>query len=86
MEDDDPANDCLGYLFAAVATAPVLAQTPAPQPDQLSAFAKQILVPDLYENERESDIQPRPEIFIQTRFSRGSSMARPSTTPRRISR
>jgi hypothetical protein len=53
-------------LPAAAATA----QEP-PLPPPLGDFPKQILVPDLYENEKSLDLESRPEIFIQTRFSRG---------------
>ncbi len=47
------------------------AQPPSQPSEVLSAFAKQVLVPDIYDNEQASEIKPRPEIFIQTRFSRG---------------
>jgi Phosphate-selective porin O and P len=45
----------------------------APQPSEPlgDGFKKQILVPDLGTNERDHEFKGRPEIFIQTRFSRG---------------
>jgi hypothetical protein len=35
-------------------------------------FAEQLLEPGLGSNEREHDLSPKPEIFVQTRFSRGA--------------
>ena len=43
---------------------------PVPEPAR-DQFRDQILVPDLGGNEREHNFDGRPEIFIQTRFSRG---------------
>jgi hypothetical protein len=54
-----------GAAFAQQPTAP------APAADELSDFAKQILVPDLYDDEKDTDLGSRPDIFVQTRFSRG---------------
>jgi phosphate-selective porin O/P len=54
-----------GAAFAQQPTAPSIAS------EELSDFAKSILTPDLYDDERDSELQARPEIFLQTRFSRG---------------
>lgn len=63
----------LTLLLPMVCAANVLAQEPVaiPASAQFTDFAKQILVPDLYENEKTLDLEPKPEIFVQTRFSRG---------------
>jgi len=59
-------------LLLVTLAAPLLAQEPAaPQREELEGFAKQILVPDLYQSEKAFEIESRPEIFIQSRFSRG---------------
>jgi hypothetical protein len=60
----------IALLLTALCGLPGSAEGQPPA-DELSDFAKQILVPDLYENEKRFDLQARPEIFIQTRFSRG---------------
>jgi hypothetical protein len=54
-----------GAAFAQQPAAPSLAS------EELSDFAKSILTPDLYDDERDSELQALPEIFLQTRFSRG---------------
>ena len=54
-----------GAAFAQQRTAPSSAS------EELSDFAKSILTPDLYDDERDSELQTRPDIFLQTRFSRG---------------
>jgi Phosphate-selective porin O and P len=54
-----------GAAFAQQPTAPSSAS------EELSDFAKSILTPDLYDDERDGELQARPEIFLQTRFSRG---------------
>ena len=61
----------LAIFLAALLPHHASAQPPATPPGELTEFGQQILVPDLYENEKAVDIQARPEIFIQTRFSRG---------------
>lgn len=63
----------LAAALIVLSVSPAVAQPPDPQPPppEIEGFAKQILVPDLYENEKEFEVQSRPEIFIQTRFSRG---------------
>ncbi len=61
-------------LVAVVSGGPAFAQqatAPSSASEQLSDFAKSILTPDLYDDERDSELQARPEIFLQTRFSRG---------------
>jgi Phosphate-selective porin O and P len=59
-------------LIIGTASAAAAQQPKPPDTGQtLTDFAKQILVPDLYEDERAFDVESRPEIFIQTRFSRG---------------
>jgi phosphate-selective porin len=67
------ARAAAAALFAVAAALPAAAQggaAVAAAPPS-SDFAKQILVPELYETERSFDLESRPEIFIQTRFSRG---------------
>jgi hypothetical protein len=65
----------LGYLILLIvgtaSGAAAQQQHPADTEQTLTDFAKQILVPDLYEDEHAFDVESRPEIFIQTRFSRG---------------
>ena len=59
-------------LWSTMAAGALCAQEQSsPKPGDLDAFARQILVPDLYQTERSSEIEARPEIFIQSRFSRG---------------
>jgi hypothetical protein len=59
-------------LLVCAGSSPLMAQDrPTTEPPALSEFAKQIIVPDLYESKREATLQPKPEVFIQTRFSRG---------------
>src|SRR5262245_44902778 len=60
----------LALAFFVVCSPPLAAQQAAGG-GTLADFAKQILVPDLYENEKGEEPAARPEIFIQTRFSRG---------------
>ena len=66
-------RSALTLLLAMTCAAGVLAQEPATTPpaDPLTDFARQILVPDLYENEQAFAVEGKPEIFIQSRFSRG---------------
>jgi phosphate-selective porin len=59
-------------LVVVAATSQVAAQgQPPATAEPLTDFARQVLVPHLYESEKASDLEGRPEIFIQTRFSRG---------------
>src|SRR4030095_12460640 len=58
----------------AQAQTPAEANTPPPEsPTKVTnrEFAEQILIPDLGGDEREQQFTGRPEIFLQTRFSRG---------------
>ena len=67
-------SNWMALLVTAVSASAAFAQQPAAPStgaDQLTDFAKQILVPDFYDNERDTDLQSRPEVFVQARFSRG---------------
>jgi hypothetical protein len=67
-------SNWIALLVTAVSASAAFAQQPAAPStgaDQLTDFAKQILVPDFYDSERDTDLQSRPEIFVQARFSRG---------------
>ncbi|MBI3952137.1 MAG: hypothetical protein HY314_16945 [Acidobacteria bacterium] len=61
---------------APASTESAKSQTSTPQKPKLpeaepapSSFTERILGPDLGEDERKSELRPRPEIFIQTRYS-----------------
>ena len=76
-------------LVAVVSGGPAFAQqatAPSSASEQLSDFAKLILTPDLYDDERDSELQARPEIFLQTRFSPVASKAQSRKTLFRTSR
>lgn len=56
----------LSLFLQWAVVSPLWAQVPAARG---SAFANSIVAPDLAEDERDNALQPRPEIFIQSRFS-----------------
>ena len=58
-------------VIASTSLVAAQGQPPPAKAEPLTDFAKQVLVPDLYESEKAVDLESRPEIFIQTRFSRG---------------
>ncbi|HYM07260.1 MAG TPA: porin [Terriglobales bacterium] len=67
----------------STASISVLPAPPAPVEDAATAFREQILRPDLAQDERESGLAARPELFIQSRFqalpiSGGTQQSAPS--------
>ncbi|MFN7983716.1 MAG: porin [Vicinamibacterales bacterium] len=65
-------------VLAMVFAAPVLAQVSSTS--GADAFASTIVVPGLGENEAMNTLEPKPEVFIQTRFARGRVTDAPEDT------
>jgi hypothetical protein len=58
----------VGLAWAVLASRTAAAQTPPPAAD---AFSTAIIQPDLASDERGKTVEPKPEVFVQGRFSRG---------------
>jgi hypothetical protein len=59
---------CLACAVLVLSSWPVSAQTTPPAAD---TFTHAIVQPDLAADERERTLEPKPEVFLQGRFSRG---------------